>query len=97
MLLLEGQQRADFQDVFHGTGGADQHAALAHGVHHTAGLHCRRFLARAVGDQFHAEEQARAAHVADQFVALGQPPESIQQEIADRLRTLLQSLVTDHV
>ncbi|HEY0990257.1 MAG TPA: hypothetical protein VGD80_24565 [Kofleriaceae bacterium] len=77
--------------------GADQDAAIAHPVHDVARLGRGGCERRAIGHQLDAEEQPRAADIADQLAAGGEAAQPGQELGADPVRVDLQRLVAQHV
>ena len=82
----EGEWWLDLQHVVIGTIGGDQDAIAAHMVGDAACLLGRRLQRVAVAHQFHAEEQALAAHIA------GYPQGGIRADRKAALATIGMSL-----
>jgi len=68
--LAKAERRPDLQDIAIGARRTDQHPAFAQAVDHGARHFGHRRLGFSVCDEFGADEQARAAHVANVDMAV---------------------------
>ena len=75
----------------------DEHAALPHAVHDLLRLRDRGLERRAIQHELDADEEAAAAHVADERVPARQTRQLAHQVAADLERIRLQSLAIQHV
>ena len=95
--FLEHHGGLDLDDVPKRPVGAQQHAAVAHGIDYAAGLLPSRLEGRTVTNQLDAQEEAATSHIADELMAALQVSQAREESLAKDSRSLLQALVLDDV